>query len=112
MPSKKKREELSRLARLAIVEKSREIGGVHIGGSFSCIDFLVAYYSAIFCQLNTKERHLYYDGKLEVDQLLVMSKGHCYIAQLAVLDIIFGQKNILAITLVRIPVTSAIRKRR
>lgn len=86
----------SRRARRLVIEKCNEVGGVHIGGSFSCIDFLVTFYQAIYEDLNETDRNLYYDGKLDHDITLVVSKGHCYIAQLAALDAVFGRNEYLA----------------
>lgn len=81
---------LSIKARLAIIEKCNQIGGTHIGGSFSSIDFLICYYYMIHNKLNPNQRVLFYQGKIAFNAMLLISKGHCYISQLAALDTVFG----------------------
>lgn len=89
-------DELVRLsfeARLAIIEKCQQLGGAHLGGCFSSIDFLIAYYHAIYVGLPASARNDFYEGRLAADTKLITSKGHCYLAQLAALDTVFqGEK--------------------
>ena len=88
-------QELGKQARLAIVKKCNEIGGVHIGGSFSAVDFLICYYATLKSQLIETEQKKFYEGSLAHGPLFIMSKGHCYISQLAALDAVFyGTKYI------------------
>ncbi len=82
--------EKSRKARLLIIEVAKRVSGAHIGGSFSIIDFLIAYYSFI-CPDDDEKRVAFYQGMLENIPTLVFSKGHCYLAQLAALDIISSE---------------------
>ena len=79
----------SNKARLKLIEVARRVSGAHIGGSFSIIDFLITYYTKI-SPVEERERLNCYKGKI-VNQIptLVFSKGHCYLAQLAALDVVF-----------------------
>lgn len=87
--------ELGIAGRLAIIQKCQEIGGVHIGGSFSSLDFLVCFYAILKSKLPTSKYEDYYEGKIPFGPELLMSKGHCYLAQLAALDVVFGQTKYL-----------------
>lgn len=83
----------SRDARKRIIDTSRRVGAVHFGGIFSIIDFFIvfySYFSGINLDASNKKLH-----KLEPDMLpkLFMSKGHCYLAQLASLDTLFLDCN-------------------
>lgn len=82
--------ELAKKARLAIVKKCNEIGGVHIGGSFSIVDFLICYYATVKGRLSDTKQRQFYEGTLSFGPQFVMSKGHCYISQLAALDAVFN----------------------
>lgn len=86
---------LSLEARLSIAEKCNQIGGIHIGGSYSSIDFLVAYYLTIYNQLDESDKLNFYEGKMPFHTSLLISKGHCYVAQLAALDAVFGKSKYL-----------------
>ena len=80
-----------RKARARLIEVARRVSGAHIGGSFSIIDFLITYYSKVSPD-KVEEKLEFYKGKLISDYpTLVFSKGHCYLAQLAALDIVFNQ---------------------
>ena len=82
-------EKLSRQARLKIIEKAQLLGGCHIGGSFSLIDFLISYYNKINSSLSQSQKKRFYEGLYPIPQELILSKGHCYISQLAALDTVF-----------------------
>ena len=78
-------------ARKLILQKNNIVGGSHIGGAFSIIDFLVSFYFNKYKFLKKSEFKNFYLGKSSnIDFELIFSKGHCYIAQLAVLDSIFS----------------------
>ena len=78
-------------ARKLIIEKTNLIGGTHIGGSFSIIDFLTNFYLDKINNLSQDELNNFYLGIINPCKYqLIFSKGHCYIAQLAVLDSIFS----------------------
>jgi transketolase len=79
--------ELNNIARLNVLNVAQRVGGVHFGGIFSIIDFLVAYYSkyGTFVNSNSKRNTDHSD--------LFMSKGHCYLAQLAAVDAINQNSN-------------------
>jgi transketolase len=84
-------EAIAKNARKLILEKTNLIGGTHIGGSFSIIDFLVSFYLDKIKFLSKEELNNFYLGVSNpCDYQLIFSKGHCYIAQLAVLDSIFS----------------------
>jgi transketolase len=88
-------EKLSRQARLKIIEKAQVLGGCHIGGSFSLIDFLISYYNKINSSLSQRQKKRFYEGLYPISQELILSKGHCYISQLAALDTIFKNSTYL-----------------
>jgi transketolase len=88
-------EKHSRQARLKIIEKAQKLGGCHIGGSFSIIDFLICYYSKINSNLPQSQKKNFYEGLYSIPQELILSKGHCYISQLAALDTIFKKNTYL-----------------
>ena len=88
-------EKLANLARISIIKKCKEIGGVHIGGSFSSLDFLICFYTIVKSKLPNSKIKDFYHGKVKFGPQLIMSKGHCYIAQLAALDIVFDENNYL-----------------
>jgi transketolase len=82
-------------ARQAAVDVAERVGGIHFGGILSVIDALLAYYSVAHERLarlgDASLIDSYYRG--EVNPLhtdLVLSKGHCYLAQLIALDTVFG----------------------
>jgi transketolase len=79
---------ISRLARQYVLDTSDRIGAVHFGGIFSIIDFLVAYYIEDGRKASKRSR----SGN-NFDELF-FSKGHCYLAQLAVLDAIAGSPTL------------------
>lgn len=74
--------EVSKTARLNVLRVANRVGGVHFGGIFSLIDFLAAYYlryGVPYSSMNLEN---------SVGPDLLISKGHCYLAQLAVVDAI------------------------
>lgn len=74
-------------SRSLILNVAKRVGGSHIGGSFSIIDFLCTYYFAYIKSGLISKEQLYNGIFLNMPQL-IFSKGHCYLAQLAALDII------------------------
>ena len=71
--------------RFKTIEVANRVGGVHIGGIFSILDFLVLYYFKGIELANDPQK--FYDGNFSKNQpILVFSKGHCYLSQLIVLD--------------------------
>jgi len=85
-------------ARRAAVNVAERIGGIHFGGILSVIDVLLAYYSVARERLvllgDASIMESFYLGEanpLCVD--LVLSKGHCYLAQLIALDAVFGRAD-------------------
>lgn len=79
---------ISRQARQYVLDVANKVGAVHFGGIFSIIDFLVAYYQEKNI-VNTKSS----TQNINQDELY-FSKGHCYLAQLAVLDAINGSVSL------------------
>ncbi len=72
---------LGKNARLRVIEVADRVGGVHIGGIFSIIDFLLTFMEKYYITS--------VGGKARLKSKLpefIMSKGHCYLAQLAALD--------------------------
>jgi transketolase len=83
----------SKIARLKVIDVSARVGAVHFGGIFSIIDFFIAFYGH-FSASNLTASVL--TPKKLMDQNfpeLFMSKGHCYLAQLAALDTLFENSN-------------------
>ncbi len=81
--------DLARQARIKLLNVAKRVGGSHIGGSFSILDFFVTYYY-VLKNRSSNSLNIYY-GKDEFLPLeLLMSKGHCYLAQLCALDSVFG----------------------
>jgi transketolase len=74
-------------SRSLILNVAKRVGGSHIGGAFSIIDFLCSYYFSIIESGLINKEQLYSGNFLNVPQL-IFSKGHCYLAQLAALDVI------------------------
>jgi transketolase len=83
-------ENISNQCRVKTIEIANRVGGVHIGGIFSILDFLVLYYSeGSSLALNSLK---FYEGCFSKKQpILIFSKGHCYLSQLIVLDEIFSK---------------------
>jgi transketolase len=77
----------SKESRRLILNVAKRVGGSHIGGSFSIIDFLCAYYHTYLNTGIINKEQLYNGTFFNLPQL-IFSKGHCYLAQLAALDII------------------------
>jgi len=77
-------------ARRLVLDVAERVGGSHIGGSFSIIDFLCTLYSHYLETGMVKDLELY-EGKLNGLPQVIFSKGHCYLAQLAALDSVCGQ---------------------
>lgn len=78
--------------RKTILDVASRVGGVHIGGIFSILDFLLLFYSKAFATVKDVEK--YYYGQIPLDEFeVIVSKGHCYLAQLAVLDYLYGVKH-------------------
>lgn len=71
--------------RLNVLDVAKRVGGVHIGGIFSILDFLILYYSVGLKKVGNPAS--YHSGVFS-DQCpqLIFSKGHCYLAQLVALD--------------------------
>ena len=78
---------ISYKSRLEVLKVALKHSGAHIGGIFSIIDFLTSYYYFL-----KKNNYINYKGIGYSDFQLVFSKGHCYLAQLAVLDTIYNKK--------------------
>jgi len=77
--------------RTNVLEISNIIGGTHIGGIFSIIDFLLCFYS-FGKKLSFNYNNYYCGDKKEFEFVnLIFSKGHCYLAQLLVLDFLFSK---------------------
>ena len=73
--------DVAQTARKNVLRVANRVGAVHFGGIFSLIDFLVAYYQHYSDNAFPTRVHN------DISDLM-MSKGHCYLAQLAVLDAI------------------------
>jgi transketolase len=86
--------DISRKARLKVIEVSRRTGAVHFGGIFSIIDFLIAFYSFShdINVLDEADASITLNSDLFHD--LYMSKGHCYLAQLAAIDSLFSDTDL------------------
>jgi len=76
-------------ARKKIIEVAERVEGAHIGGSFSIIDFMICLYDTYL--IDGLSPHDLYEGKFSSRPKLAFSKGHCYLAQLAALDVTCGQ---------------------
>lgn len=84
------KKKISQEARKKIIVKANSLGGAHIGGSFSILDFLISFYLNNLKLISKDKMSDYYYGISNSSNFnLIFSKGHCYIAQLAVLDAIF-----------------------
>lgn len=71
--------------RLNVLDVAKRVGGVHIGGIFSILDFLILYYSMGLQIVGNRDS--YHAGAFSHQcPQLIFSKGHCYLAQLVVLD--------------------------
>jgi transketolase len=81
--------EKSNNARKLILNVANRVGGSHIGGSFSIIDFLCTLYLKYIEVGNISIENLY-NGKFSELPQIIFSKGHCYLSQLAALDSICG----------------------
>ena len=79
--------EKSNNARILILNVANRVGGTHIGGSFSIIDFLCTLYTKYIESGSISKENLY-NGKLSDLPQIIFSKGHCYLSQLAALDTI------------------------
>lgn len=83
-------------SRALILKTGKRVGGTHIGGSFSSIDFFVCLFqllkeNGIILNLETQSLEGQAFGLDFQSQFsFVISKGHCYLAMLSALDIIFG----------------------
>ena len=79
-------------ARLLAINISDLHGGIHFGGIFSCVDFLLAFYNIIYNSINQVDhKFAYYRGiSNHSNAQFFLSKGHCYLAQLISLDLIFS----------------------
>ena len=76
-------------ARKKTIQIAEAIGGAHIGGIFSIIDFMICLYEGYINDgLSPKDL---YKGKFFSRPKIVFSKGHCYLAQLVALDEICGE---------------------
>jgi transketolase len=80
-------------SRLLAINISEKHGGIHFGGIFSCIDFLLAFYNIIFNSIKQEDhKYAYYSGINNHSNVqFFLSKGHCYLAQLISLDLIFNK---------------------
>jgi len=86
-----KYEDYARQARILILDVANRVGGCHIGGCFSIIDFFVTYYTRLI-ELTGVDKNDIYSGDSISAPKIIMSKGHCYLAQLASLDIVCGER--------------------
>jgi len=77
-------------ARELILNVANRVGGSHIGGSFSIVDFLVHLY-VNYRDTNIVTHDQLYNGFLSTLPKIIFSKGHCYLSQLATLDAIFNK---------------------
>jgi transketolase len=77
-------------ARELILNVANRVGGSHIGGSFSIVDFLIHLYSG-YRETNSVTDEEFYNGNLADLPRIIFSKGHCYLSQLAALDAIFNK---------------------
>ena len=82
-------------ARKLVIDVAERVGGIHFGGILSVIDVLLAFYSVANERLvrlgSPAIIESYYRGDANPIHIeLVLSKGHCYLAQLIALDSVFG----------------------
>ena len=77
-------------ARELILNVANRVGGSHIGGSFSIVDFLIHLYSG-YKDNNSVTDEEFYNGYLGELPKIIFSKGHCYLSQLAALDSVFNK---------------------
>ena len=82
-------EKLAFDARKMVIGLANDREGAHLGGIFSCIDFLLHFYNRQFTLASNKGK--YYSGLEPHNINLIFSKAHCYLAQLVTLDILAGQ---------------------
>jgi transketolase len=75
----------SNRCRLDVLDVGKRVGGVHIGGIFSILDFLILYYSKGLQIVGNHSSYYFGTFATECPQL-IFSKGHCYLAQLVALD--------------------------
>lgn len=85
MLDKNEFEKISNRCRYETIEVAKRVGGVHIGGIFSIVDFLIVYY-AKGIELSEDIQEFYAGHFSENQPSLIFSKGHCYLSQLIVLD--------------------------
>lgn len=78
-------------SRLKTIDVANRVSGAHIGGIFSITDFLSTYYFLLKKKFNLNIS--FYKGSSQIPLDLIFSKGHCYLAQLSVLDSIFKKKS-------------------
>lgn len=74
-------------SRRCVLDIAKKHSGAHIGGIFSILDFLSCFYF-----LAKKNKSINYYGTGSTNLELVFSKGHCYLAQLSVLDSLYNKK--------------------
>jgi len=71
------------LSRLRTLEVAKRESGAHIGGIFSIIDFISTYYFYLIKKNKSTFKKIH-----KSNYEFVFSKGHCYLAQLCVLDVL------------------------
>jgi len=72
---------ISKKLRLKALSVAKRVGAIHVGGIFSSLEFIYSFYK--FSLENDKK-----------ELKFIISKGHCYLAQLIVLEELGIEKNI------------------
>lgn len=82
-------------ARLLLLNTAKRVGGSHIGGSFSSMDFFICLFGflkshgIVFDRQSQSLIGEAFNLNFQTEFTFVMSKGHCYLAMLCALDIVF-----------------------